>query len=108
MLLLDGILRHDKLFVAEAHLVFGEGHVIVVLRVSIHSLFIGANLPIILSGLLEAWLGGIVFVFGTIRSAIVSCAGIAIFSMAGLRAAFAVERWDDQVLFFQSDSFHMN
>ena len=30
-LLLDGILRHDKFFIAEAHLVFGEGHVIVIL-----------------------------------------------------------------------------
>ena len=30
-LLLDGILRHDKFFVAEAHLVFGERHVVVIL-----------------------------------------------------------------------------
>ena len=30
-LLLDGILRHDEFFVAEDHLVFGEGHVIVIL-----------------------------------------------------------------------------
>ena len=37
--------------------------------------------------LLEAWLEGIIFVFGTIRSVIVSCAGIAAFAMAGLRAA---------------------
>jgi len=29
--LLDGILRHDKFFVAEAHFVFGERHVIVIL-----------------------------------------------------------------------------
>ena len=34
-LLLDGILRHDKFFVAEAHLVFGERHVIVLLQFSI-------------------------------------------------------------------------
>ena len=44
-------------------------------------------MPILSLDLLEAWLGGIVFVFGTIRIAIVSCAGIAIFSLAGLRAA---------------------
>ena len=30
-LLFDGILRHDKSFVAEAHLVFGERHVIIIL-----------------------------------------------------------------------------
>ena len=86
-LLLDGILRHDKFFVAEAHLVFGERHVIVILRVSIHCLFIRASLPILPPGLLQAWLGGIVFVLGLIPSVIVSCAGIAIFAMARLRAA---------------------
>ena len=47
-------------------------------------MFLRARLPILL---LEAWLEGIVFVFGTIRSVIVSCAGIAAFAMAGLRAA---------------------
>ena len=36
-LLLDGILRHSKFFVAEAHLIFGE----------IHYLFIRASLPIL-------------------------------------------------------------
>ena len=30
-LLLDGILRHDKFFVTEAHLVFRERHVILIL-----------------------------------------------------------------------------
>ena len=30
-LLLDGILRNDEFFVAEAHHVFGEGHIIVIL-----------------------------------------------------------------------------
>ena len=38
---------------------------------------------------LEVWLEGIIVVFGTIRSVIVSCAGIAAFAMAGLRA----RRW---------------
>ena len=36
---------------------------------------------------LEVWLEGIVVVFGTIRSVIVSCSGITTFAMAGLRAA---------------------
>ena len=36
---------------------------------------------------LEVWLEGIVVVFGTIRSVIASCVGIAAFAMAGLRAA---------------------
>ena len=36
---------------------------------------------------LELWLEGIVIVFSTIQSVIVSCAGIAAFAMAGLRAA---------------------
>ena len=83
-LLLDGILRHDKFVVAEAYLVIGEWHVVVILQVSIHRLFIWANLPVPLLGLLEVRLVGIVFVFGTIWIAIVSCASIA---MARLRAA---------------------
>ena len=83
-LLLDGILRHDKFFVAEAHLVFGEGHVIVILRFSVCCLFLRASLPILS---LETWPEGIVFVFGTIHNVIISCAGIAAFAMAGLRAA---------------------
>ena len=44
-------------------------------------------MPILPLGLLEAWLGGIVFVFGIIQSVIVSFTGIAIFAMRGLRAA---------------------
>ena len=47
-------------------------------------MFLRAGLPLLP---LEAWLEGIVFVFGTIRSIIVSCAGIAAFAVAGLRAA---------------------
>ena len=46
-------------------------------------MFLRAGLPILP---LEAWLEGIVFVFGTIRSVIVSCAGTAAFAMAGPRA----------------------
>ena len=47
-------------------------------------MFLRVSLPILL---LEAWLEGFVFVFGTVRGVIVSCAGIAAFAMAGLRAA---------------------
>ena len=50
-------------------------------------MFPRASLLILPFGLLEAWLGGIVFVLGIIRSVIVSCAGIAIFAMTRLRAA---------------------
>ena len=83
-LLFDGIHGHEKFFVAEAHLVFREGHVIVILWFSVCCLFLRASFPILP---LEAWLEGIVFVFGTICGVIVSCAGIAAFAMAGLRAA---------------------
>ena len=86
-LLLDGILRHGKFFVAEAHLVLGEEHVIVILQVFIHGLFIRASLPVLPSSLFKAWLGGIVFIFGIIRSAIISCVGIAVCTLAWFRAA---------------------
>ena len=39
-LLLDGILKHDMFIVTEAHLVFGERHIIVILQVSVRFLFI--------------------------------------------------------------------
>ena len=35
-------------------------------------MFLGASLPILLLGLLDAWLGRIVFVFGTIQI-VISC-----------------------------------
>ena len=73
-LLLYGILRHAEFTIAEAHLVLGGGHVVVLLQVSVRRL----------SGLLEGRLIGIVFIFGTIWIVFVSCAGIAV---AGLRAA---------------------
>ena len=38
-------------------------------------------------GLLEGTLIGVVFIFGTIRIVIISCAGITIFAMAGLGEA---------------------
>ena len=65
-LLLYGILRHVEFIVAEAHLVFGGRHIVVILQVSVRHLFIWANLPVFLFGLLEGRLIGIVFLFGTI------------------------------------------
>ena len=56
----------------------------VLLRVFVRRLFIWANLPVFLSGLLKGRLIGIIFVFGTIWIVFVSCAGTAV---AGLRAA---------------------
>ena len=53
-LLLHGILRHAELVVAEANLVFGWGHVVVLLWVSVRRLFFWADLLIFLFGLLEA------------------------------------------------------
>ena len=81
-LLLDGILWHDKFFIAEAHLILEERHVIVVLRVVIHILFIGAGSPVFPFSLFETWLGGVFVVFDIVRSTIFSCAGISIFTMA--------------------------
>ena len=51
-LLLNGILRHNKLFIAEAHLILGERKVVTVLRVFVHGLYIRANSPIFLFVLL--------------------------------------------------------
>ena len=83
-LVLYGILRIAEFIVTEAHLVFGGRHIVVILQVSVCCLFIWANLPVFLFGLLEGRLIGIVFIFGTIRIVFVSSAGIAV---AGLGAA---------------------
>ena len=69
-----GILRYAEFIIAEAHLIFGGGHVVVLLQVSVRHL----------SGLLEGRLIGIVFIFGTIRIVFVPCDGIVV---AGLGAA---------------------
>ena len=53
-LLLYGILRHTEFIVAEAHLIFRGGHVVILLQVSVRRLFIWANLPVFLFGLLKA------------------------------------------------------
>ena len=85
-LLLYGVLRHAELVVAEANLVFGGRHVVVLLRIPVRRLFIWAVLPIFLLGLLEGGLFGVVFIVGTVRIVFVSGAGIA---LAGLGAARA-------------------
>ena len=80
-------LRHDKIFVAEAHLILGEWKIITVLRVFIYGLFIRANLLVFPFVLFGSWLNGIFIVFGIVRSIVFSCAGIAVFSTVWLRAA---------------------
>ena len=76
MLLLERFLRHDKVFVAEAHLILG------VFQVFVCGLFIRANLPILLIVLFRVLLDGVFLVFGIIRSIVVSRAGIAVFAAA--------------------------
>ena len=83
-LLLRRVLGHAELVIAEANLVFGGGHVVVLLRISVCCLFIWADLPVFLLGLLEGRLIGVVFIFGTIWTVFVSWAGIAV---VGLGAA---------------------
>ena len=85
-LLLKGFLRHDKVFVADAHLILGEWKIITVLRVFVNGLFIRADSPILPFILFGSWLNRVFVVFGIARS-IFSCVGIAVFSMAWFRAA---------------------
>ena len=82
-LLLYGILWYAEFVVTEAHLVFGEGHIVIILQVSVYRLFVWARLPVFLFGLLEGGLIRSVFLFGTIWI-FFSSAGVA---MAGLGAA---------------------
>jgi len=81
-LLLERFLRHDNLFIAEAHLILGGWKVITVLRVFICGLFITANLPILLIVLFRVLLDGVFLVFGIVRSIVVSRAGIVVFAAA--------------------------
>ena len=50
VLLLRGVLGHAELVIAEANLVFGGGHIVVLLRISVHRLFFWAELLIFLFG----------------------------------------------------------
>ena len=86
-LLLCRVFGYAELVVAEANLVFGGGHVVVLLRISVRRLFVWADLPVFLLGLFEGRLIGVVFIFGAIRIVFVSCAGIAVLAAAGFRAA---------------------
>ena len=82
-LLLYGILWYAEFVVTEAHLVFGGRHIVIVLQVSVCRLFIWADLPVFLFGLLEGGLIRIVFLFGAIWI-LFFIAGVAV---AGLGAA---------------------
>ena len=65
-LLLYGLLWYAAFVVTEAHLVFGGGHIVIVLQVSVCCLFVWVSLLVFLFGLLEGGLIRIVFLFGTI------------------------------------------
>ena len=82
-LLLYGILWYIEIGLAEAHLVFGGRHIVIILQVSICCLFVLASLPMFLFGLLQGGLIRIVLLFGTIWF-FFSSASVAV---AGLRAA---------------------
>ena len=88
-LLLYGILRYAEFIIAEAHLVFRGRHIFVVLQISVCRLFVWADLPVFLFGLLEGRLIRIVFLFGTIWIVFISCVGIAV---AELRAALVTPK----------------
>ena len=77
--MLERFLRHDKVFVAEAHLILGVWKVITVLRVFACGLFIRANLPILPIVLCRVLLDGVFLVFSIIRSIVVTRAGIVVF-----------------------------
>ena len=82
VLLLERFLRHDKILVAEAHLLLGERKIITVLRVFVYGLFIRANLLVFPFVLFGSCLNGVFIVFGTVRSVIFSCVGVAVFVAA--------------------------
>ena len=71
-LLLERFLKHDKILVAEAHLILGERKIITVLRVFVYGLFIGADSPILPFVLFGGWLNGVFVVFGIVRSIVFS------------------------------------
>ena len=81
-LLLKRFLGHDEIFGAKAHLVFEERKVIIVLQIFMRGLFNRANLLIFLFILFVCFIDGVFVVFGTFRSVIFSCAGVAVFTAA--------------------------
>ena len=65
-LLIDELLRHDKVFVTEARLILGGWKIISVLRVFVNGLFIRANSPILPFILFGSWLNGVFIVFAIV------------------------------------------
>ena len=81
-LLLKRFLRHDEILGAEAHLIFRERKVIVVLRIFVRGLFTRANLPIFPFILFISYFNGVFVVFGTFWSVIFSRVSVAVFIAA--------------------------
>ena len=77
-LLLQRVLRHDEIFVAEACLLFGGWMVTTVLRVIFYGLFIGVVLPVVMFLLFGCRTDGVFIVFDVPRSAIFSGTSVAI------------------------------
>ena len=59
-------LRHDKILVAEAHLILRERKIITILWVFVYGLFIRADSPIFPFVLFEGWLNGVFIVFSIV------------------------------------------
>ena len=76
-LLLQRILRHDEVFVAEACLLLGGWTVTIVLRVIFYGLFIRVVLPIVVFPLFGCSSDRVFVVFGVARSTIFSGASVA-------------------------------
>ena len=64
--MLERFLRHDKIFVVEAHLILGEWKIVTVLRVFVFGMFIRANSPIFPFVLFGSWLNGVFIVSGIV------------------------------------------
>ena len=77
-LLLQRVLRHDEVFIAEACLLFGGWMVTIVLRVIFYGLFIGVVLCVVMFLLFGCSAERVFIVFGVARSTIFSGASVAI------------------------------
>ena len=84
LVLIKGRKKNDRTLHASSEPITETRHVIVLLRFSICCPLWGASLFVLR---LYIVLEGIVVVFGTIRSVIISCADITTFAVAELRAA---------------------
>ena len=81
---------HDEVFVAVAHLLLGGRMITAILRVFFYGLFVRADLPIFPIVLFGSLFIGFFCVFGTIRSVVVSCAGVGVSAAARFRAALVL------------------